>query len=95
VKIQTKRGDGSPYTIQVSRPDGHTARLVRGDEGERQLPLPRRELGDLLAEELRRMDPDFVYGEALAAATGSEGLNDRSTARAHKWQDPAWSDRAS
>jgi hypothetical protein len=28
--------------------------------------LPRRELAELLAEELRRLDPDDVYGEVLS-----------------------------
>src|SRR6476661_1248752 len=45
---------------------------------DRTLPLPRRELGDLLAEELRRLDPDEVYAEALEAATGTSGLAERS-----------------
>ena len=52
--------------------------------------MPRRELGDLLAEELRRMDPDGVYAEALAAATGATGSTNRPAARTHKWRDPAW-----
>ncbi|MBV9098460.1 MAG: glucose-6-phosphate dehydrogenase assembly protein OpcA [Frankiaceae bacterium] len=83
--------DESPYTVSISRPDGRLATLRRGDEDERQLPLPRRELGDLLAEELRRMDPDAVYAEALAAATGVSGIADRSPVRTHVWRDPAWS----
>jgi glucose-6-phosphate dehydrogenase assembly protein OpcA len=29
--------------------------------------LQRRERADLLAEELRRLDPDEIYGESLAA----------------------------
>jgi glucose-6-phosphate dehydrogenase assembly protein OpcA len=83
-------GCGNDYAIRVSRPDGRLATLTRGGESERQLPLPRRELGDLLAEELRRMDPDYVYAESLAAATGVEGLDDRSPTRTHVWRDPAW-----
>jgi glucose-6-phosphate dehydrogenase assembly protein OpcA len=83
-------GCGKDYAIRVSRPDGRLATLTRGGESERQLPLPRRELGDLLAEELRRMDPDYVYAESLAAATGVEGLDDRSPTRTHVWRDPAW-----
>jgi glucose-6-phosphate dehydrogenase assembly protein OpcA len=90
VEIRTERADGSPYVVRVDRPDGATATLTRGDEGQRQLPLPRRELGDLLAEELRRMDPDFVYAEALSAATGVTGLLDRPAVRTHRWRDPAW-----
>jgi len=91
VEIRTERADASPYVVRLERPDGRVATLTRGDEGERQLPLPRRQLGDLLAEELRRMDPDFVYADALGAATGVDGLAERPGARHHVWRDPAWS----
>ena len=80
------------YPIAVSRPDGRLATLSRGAEPERQLPLPRRELGDLLAEELRRMDPDYVYADALSAATGVAGLDSRPPTRTHVWRDPAWNE---
>ena len=90
-EIRTERGDRSAYVVTVSRPDGRVATLNRGDEGERRLPLPRREIGVLLAEELRRMDPDFVYAEALSAATGVSGLHERSASRDLVWRDPAWS----
>lgn len=83
---------GNDYRIAVTRPDGRLATLARGSEPERQLPLPRRELGDLLAEELRRMDPDYVYADALAAATGVSGLDTRPATRTHVWRDPAWSE---
>jgi glucose-6-phosphate dehydrogenase assembly protein OpcA len=89
-EIRTDRADGSPYVVRLARPDGRVATLTRGDEGERQLPLARRQLGDLLAEELRRMDPDFVYAEALGAAAGLDGLAQRPGARHHLWRDPAW-----
>ena len=91
VEIRTERGDAAPYVVRLSRPDGRLATLTRGDEGERQLPLPRRQLGDLLAEELRRMDPDFVYADALGAMAGVDGLADRPSTRHHVWRDPAWS----
>ena len=53
------------------------------------LALPERALGDLLSEELRRLDPDEPYSEALEAATGLSGLSDRSPVREHVWFDPA------
>jgi glucose-6-phosphate dehydrogenase assembly protein OpcA len=90
-EIRTERADGSPYNVRLSRPDGGMATLTRGDEGERQLPLARRDIGDLLAEELRRMDPDFVYADALGAAAGVDGLAQRPGSRHHVWRDPAWS----
>ena len=40
--------------------------------------LPERALGDLLSEELRRLDSDEPYREALEAATGVTGLAERS-----------------
>ncbi|RZU32244.1 glucose-6-phosphate dehydrogenase assembly protein OpcA [Blastococcus saxobsidens] len=53
------------------------------------LALPERALGDLLSEELRRLDPDEPYSEALEAATGLSGLSDRDPVREHVWFDPA------
>jgi glucose-6-phosphate dehydrogenase assembly protein OpcA len=81
--------DGADYAVTVGRGDGRVARLQRGEESERLLPLARRDLGDLVAEELRRMDPDLVYAEALAAATGTE-VDERLRQRTHRWRDPAW-----
>ncbi len=79
----------SDATIGISRTDGRTAVLSRSEQPDRAMPLPRRELGDLLAEELRRLDADEAYAEALGAATGLSGLSERSSVRAHVWQDPA------
>lgn len=90
-EIRAKTEAGADYNVTISRPDGRLATLARGDEDDRQLPLPRREVGDLLAEELRRMDPDYVYAEALSAATGVPGLVERATGRELVWRDPAWS----
>jgi glucose-6-phosphate dehydrogenase assembly protein OpcA len=91
VEISAKRPSGDTYDVTISRPDGRMATLIRTGEPERALPLARRDIGDLLAEELRRMDPDYVYAESLAAATGEGGLEDRASTRTHVWRDPAWS----
>jgi len=56
--------------------------------------LSERVLGDLLSEELRRLDPDEPYSEALEAATGLTGLSDRPAVREHVWFDPARPDGA-
>jgi glucose-6-phosphate dehydrogenase assembly protein OpcA len=53
-------------TISVSRSDGITAVLVRPNTPDSRISLPRRDLADLLAEELRRLDPDEIYGEVIA-----------------------------
>ncbi|MGN6473933.1 MAG: glucose-6-phosphate dehydrogenase assembly protein OpcA, partial [Mycobacteriales bacterium] len=90
-QIVLRREDGSECVVRVERPDGFSATLQRGDEEARVLPLPRRELGDLLAEELRRMDPDPVYSDALATSTGvSVDRSPRS--RVLVWRDPAQAD---
>jgi glucose-6-phosphate dehydrogenase assembly protein OpcA len=83
--------DGNDCAIRIERPDGASATFTRGDEDPRVLPLPRRELGDLLAEELRRMDPDPVYAEALARRTGIE-VDDTPRSRILVWRDPALAD---
>ena len=51
--------------------------------------LPDRTLGELVGEELRRLDADEPYAEALEAATGVSGLGDRPATREHVWFDPA------
>jgi glucose-6-phosphate dehydrogenase assembly protein OpcA len=61
VRLVTAEGD-----IAVSRTDGTTAVLSRPGVPDSRVALPRRELAELLAEELRRLDPDEVYGEVLA-----------------------------
>ncbi|HEX6684879.1 MAG TPA: glucose-6-phosphate dehydrogenase assembly protein OpcA [Candidatus Limnocylindrales bacterium] len=79
--------DGS---VMALRNNGNgTATLVRTGVSDRVLPLVRRRLGEELAEELRRLDPDQPYGLALQAATGLNGLNERSATRTHVWRDPA------
>jgi glucose-6-phosphate dehydrogenase assembly protein OpcA len=87
-ELQTTDADDAPFPILVERPSGTTATLARGDQESRSLPLPRRSLGDLLAEELRRMDTDPVYAEALSTATGVS-IDEQSRSRVLVWRDPA------
>jgi glucose-6-phosphate dehydrogenase assembly protein OpcA len=51
--------------IALNRPDGRTASLVWPGRPDRLVALHRRETAELLGEELRRLDPDDVYGETL------------------------------
>jgi glucose-6-phosphate dehydrogenase assembly protein OpcA len=74
--------------VRIDRPDGHTATLARTGRPARQLPLKRRDLGDLIAEELRRLDADQPYADALEAATKTKGLNARQAKRVLVWKDP-------
>jgi glucose-6-phosphate dehydrogenase assembly protein OpcA len=55
-------------------------------------PFPERSAGELLAEELRRLDVDATYAEALGTVTGFSGLSDRPRERVHIWRDPAHAD---
>lgn len=75
--------------VTISRTDGRTAVLRHSGQPERVMPLPRRTLSDLLAEELRRLDADEVYAEALSATTDVTGLAERPAQRTPVWFDPA------
>lgn len=59
--------------ISVHRPDGVLATLSRPGDPDRHVSLPRRSVSELLAEELRRLDPDDVYAETLAAFARAAG----------------------
>lgn len=61
VRLVTDDGD-----IVVNRPNGSTAVLSRPGSPDSRVSLPRRDLAELLAEELRRLDPDEVYGDVIA-----------------------------
>jgi glucose-6-phosphate dehydrogenase assembly protein OpcA len=65
VRMRTDDGD-----VVISRPDGRVATLTRPGQPDRHVALQRREIADLLAEELRRLDPDEIYGEALGYVAG-------------------------
>jgi glucose-6-phosphate dehydrogenase assembly protein OpcA len=69
VLLSTDRGD-----VTISRPDGRVATLTRPGQPDRRVALQRRDIADLLAEELRRLDPDEIYGESLAAVAAVEEL---------------------
>jgi glucose-6-phosphate dehydrogenase assembly protein OpcA len=63
LKVELVR-DGE--TVTLSRPQqGVTATLSRTARPEALVPLPRRETRECLAEDLRRLDPDAIYFEAL------------------------------
>jgi glucose-6-phosphate dehydrogenase assembly protein OpcA len=53
-------------TVALQRPqDGVTATLARTARPDALVPLARRETRDCLAEDMRRLDPDEIYFEAL------------------------------
>lgn len=60
VVLETSTGE-----IGISRPDGFHATLTQPGQPQHVIALPARNLGDCLAEELRRLDADQVYGDVL------------------------------
>lgn len=53
--------------IELTRPDGRTGRLARPGVATHDVPLPRRDIRDLIGEEMSRLDPDDTYAESLAS----------------------------
>lgn len=67
IVLETPSGE-----IGIIRPDGQNATIEQPDQPSHTIALPARSLNECLAEELRRLDDDEVYGEVLAAfAAGS------------------------
>lgn len=62
VRLQRASGD-----IQLHRPGLTVAELSQPGQPAQRIALPRRSLQDCLSEELRRLDPDEVFGEVLAS----------------------------
>lgn len=56
--------DTADGALAVTRPDGRVATMSRPGQPDRQVALHRRPMAELLAEELRRLDPDEVYHDA-------------------------------
>lgn len=63
VTLHTRAGE-----IRVDRVDERTATLWRPGAPQTSIALPSGALAELLAEELRRLDPDEAYGSALRGA---------------------------
>ncbi|QLE71563.1 glucose-6-phosphate dehydrogenase assembly protein OpcA [Streptomyces rectiverticillatus] len=60
VRLETRNGP-----VVLDRPDGSLATLSMPGQPDRAVALQRRETAELLAEELRRLDPDDIYESAL------------------------------
>lgn len=61
-KVVLRRKSGN---IVIDRPDGRVATLSQPGQPDHRITLPIRELRECLSEELRRLDPDEIYGEVL------------------------------
>jgi glucose-6-phosphate dehydrogenase assembly protein OpcA len=64
--------------VELHRPGQDVAELHQPDQPVQHISLPRRGLRDCLAEELRRLDPDEVFGEVITEGLARTEL--RSTA---------------
>ena len=73
--VRLVREDG---VIDLTRIDDDSIVLkLPGDETGQHVTMPRRTLPELVTEELRRLDPDEVYGEVLASTYSS--IDDSAT----------------
>jgi glucose-6-phosphate dehydrogenase assembly protein OpcA len=66
VSVQLERRSGP---VELIRPDGKVGTLRQPGQPDRLVALARREVRDCLAEELRRLDADEIYGAALAGVS--------------------------
>ncbi|WP_299536408.1 glucose-6-phosphate dehydrogenase assembly protein OpcA [uncultured Streptomyces sp.] len=82
VRMETKNGP-----IVLDRADGSLATLSMVGQPDRGVALKRRETAELLAEELRRLDPDNTY--ASAVRFGVEKLSGPGEVNAAKPAEPA------
>ncbi|MGX5680455.1 glucose-6-phosphate dehydrogenase assembly protein OpcA [Schumannella luteola] len=62
VGVHLTRSNGQ---IRLDRTAVNIATLVQPDQPTHDISLPRRNLRDCLAEELRRLDPDDLYGDVI------------------------------
>jgi len=69
VVMETKEGP-----IRISRTDGKLATFSSPGRPDRPVALKRRELPDLLAEELRRLDEDDIYRDTTRRLVKLDGL---------------------
>jgi glucose-6-phosphate dehydrogenase assembly protein OpcA len=77
VVLTTKQGD-----VTISRSDGRLATLSSPGQPDRPVALKRRNLDELLSEELRRLDPDDVYAATVKQMVeGSEPSPPRRRAK--------------
>lgn len=67
IKLFRKSG-----TLEISREILDKAVLVQPSQPTREISLPRRSLRDCLSEDLRRLDPDDLFGEVITKSFGAK-----------------------
>jgi glucose-6-phosphate dehydrogenase assembly protein OpcA len=67
VKLIRKSGD-----IEIVRNVPDVATLIQPTQPTREITLPRRSQRDCLSEDLRRLDPDDLFGKVVTKSFGSK-----------------------
>ncbi|WP_432574850.1 glucose-6-phosphate dehydrogenase assembly protein OpcA [Kineococcus sp. SYSU DK005] len=98
VRVRTKKGTGvhsvrlerRSGAVELVRPDQNVATLTQPGQPDRRMALARRPVKDCLTEELRRLDPDEVYGEVLRELpkVGTKTLTERDAQRQGRLAPP-------
>lgn len=70
-KVVLERRSGP---IVLDRPDGRIVTISQPGKPDRRVALPIRALNEALIEELRRLDPDEVYGDVLTRGLAKVGV---------------------
>ncbi|MFF9071414.1 glucose-6-phosphate dehydrogenase assembly protein OpcA [Streptomyces sp. NPDC014872] len=83
VRMETRSG-----VIVLDRPDGSMATLSMEGQPDRAVALKRRDTAELLAEELRRLDPDNTYEATVKFGVDKLGGPARPKAEGSKPADP-------
>ncbi|WP_377642743.1 glucose-6-phosphate dehydrogenase assembly protein OpcA [Oryzobacter terrae] len=82
ISVRLERASG---TVDLVRPlDGNTATLSQPAQPDRTIALPHRGDAECLADELRRLDPDEVYADALTKGLPKVTLSRQTASEAVK-----------
>ncbi|HEY9423972.1 MAG TPA: glucose-6-phosphate dehydrogenase assembly protein OpcA [Microterricola sp.] len=73
--IHSVRMERSTGAIDLTRSVAGVAVLTQPEQPTHSLALPRRNLRDCLADELRRLDPDELYGQVITVALARLGAS--------------------
>jgi len=79
-QIAEVRLDRPSGPVELSRVDGKNAVLRQPGQPDRRVALPPRPARECLAEELRRLDPDEIFAEALEAGSAARSTRRKATA---------------
>jgi glucose-6-phosphate dehydrogenase assembly protein OpcA len=73
-EVVMRTADGE---IRIERPDGRLAALTLPGQPDRPVALKRRDIAELLAEELRRLDPDEIYEQTVESLVKIESNREK------------------